>query len=183
MRSAFLSAMDGWLKQNNKYNKNEAKITWPDVQETPDLCLQQLLHPDLLREPDEKGGEQPLYPGGHDGVFAGKSCRSSCWRIPRRWREAARQDPGEQAQPGGRGRRPGWSIKSKSLAGSVDIANRVQKFVDCRTKEVARRELYIVEGGLRPGLGEAGPGRGVSGDHARPGQDPQLPEGRLRQDF
>ena len=35
------------------------------------------------------------------------------------------------------------SIKSKSLAGSVDIANRVQKFVDCRTKEVARRELYI----------------------------------------
>ena len=34
MRSAFLSAMDGWLKQNNKYNKNEAKITWPDVQET-----------------------------------------------------------------------------------------------------------------------------------------------------
>ena len=38
------------------------------------------------------------------------------------------------------------SIKSKSLAGSVDIANRVQKFVDCRTKEVARRDLYIVEG-------------------------------------
>ena len=38
------------------------------------------------------------------------------------------------------------SIKSKSLAGSVDIANRVQKFVDCRTKDVSRRELYIVEG-------------------------------------
>ena len=38
------------------------------------------------------------------------------------------------------------TIKSKSLAGSVDIANRVQKFVDCRTKDVARRELYIVEG-------------------------------------
>jgi len=28
----------------------------------------------------------------------------------------------------------------------VDIANRVQKFVDCRTKDVDRRELYIVEG-------------------------------------
>ena len=34
MRSAFLSAMDGWLKQNGKYTKNEGKITWPDVQET-----------------------------------------------------------------------------------------------------------------------------------------------------
>ena len=34
----------------------------------------------------------------------------------------------------------------KKLSGSVDIANRVQKFVDCRTKDVSRRELYIVEG-------------------------------------
>ena len=38
------------------------------------------------------------------------------------------------------------TIKSKSLAGSVDLANRVHKFVDCRTKDVKRRELYIVEG-------------------------------------
>ena len=34
----------------------------------------------------------------------------------------------------------------KKLSGSVDIANRVQKFVDCRTKDASRRELYIVEG-------------------------------------
>ena len=34
----------------------------------------------------------------------------------------------------------------KKLTGSMDISNRVQKFVDCRTKDVSRRELYIVEG-------------------------------------
>ena len=34
----------------------------------------------------------------------------------------------------------------KKLSGSIDIANRVQKFVDCRTKDVSRREIYIVEG-------------------------------------
>ena len=34
----------------------------------------------------------------------------------------------------------------KKLSGSIDIANRVQKFVDCRTKDTERRELYIVEG-------------------------------------
>ena len=34
----------------------------------------------------------------------------------------------------------------KKLTGSLDIANRVQKFVDCRTKDLSRRELYIVEG-------------------------------------
>ena len=34
----------------------------------------------------------------------------------------------------------------KKLAGTIDLANRVQKFVDCRTKDTARREIYIVEG-------------------------------------
>ena len=36
--------------------------------------------------------------------------------------------------------------QKKQLTGKIDIANRVQKFVDCRTKDVARREIYIVEG-------------------------------------
>lgn len=34
----------------------------------------------------------------------------------------------------------------KKLTGNLDISNRVQKFVDCRTKDVSRREIYIVEG-------------------------------------
>ena len=34
----------------------------------------------------------------------------------------------------------------KKLSEKIDIANRVQKFVDCRTKDVDRREIYIVEG-------------------------------------
>lgn len=34
----------------------------------------------------------------------------------------------------------------KNLTANVDMANRVQKFVDCRSKDVSRRELFIVEG-------------------------------------
>ena len=34
----------------------------------------------------------------------------------------------------------------KKLTGSLDINNRVEKFVNCRTKDVSRREIYIVEG-------------------------------------
>ncbi len=34
----------------------------------------------------------------------------------------------------------------KKLSGTLDNANRVQKFVDCRSKDTERRELYIVEG-------------------------------------
>ena len=37
------------------------------------------------------------------------------------------------------------TIKTR-LTGSMDISNRVQKFVDCRSKDVEKRELYIVEG-------------------------------------
>jgi DNA gyrase subunit B len=34
----------------------------------------------------------------------------------------------------------------KKLTGSIDLNNRVEKFVNCRTKELAKREIYIVEG-------------------------------------
>jgi DNA gyrase subunit B len=34
----------------------------------------------------------------------------------------------------------------KNLSVKVDIANRVQKFVDCRSRDTDKRELYIVEG-------------------------------------
>ena len=59
----------------------------------------------------------------------------------------------------------------KKLTASNDLTNRVQKFVDCRTKEVSRRELYIVEGDSRCG---------VSGHYAGAGEDFELPEGGLQ---
>ena len=37
------------------------------------------------------------------------------------------------------------SIKKK-LTGGLDFSNRAEKFVNCRTKDITRRELYIVEG-------------------------------------
>ncbi len=35
---------------------------------------------------------------------------------------------------------------AKKLSGTIDVSNRVEKFVDCRTKDVSKREIYIVEG-------------------------------------
>ena len=98
MRSAFVSAIDAYLRQQGKYQKAESKITWNDIQD----CL----------------------------VFdAGKIAEQVL--INKRSRESA-----EKAR---------LNIKKK-LSGNVDISNRVQKFVDCRTKDTERRELYIVEG-------------------------------------
>ena len=63
----------------------------------------------------------------------------------------------------------------KKLGGVVDISNRVKKFVDCRTKDVNKRELYIVEGDSALGSCKW-EGRRIPGDHARKGQDIELPQ-------
>jgi DNA gyrase subunit B len=34
----------------------------------------------------------------------------------------------------------------KTLSSKIDVTNRVKKFVDCRTKDTSRREVYILEG-------------------------------------
>ena len=144
MRSAFLSAMDGWLKQNNKYNKNEAKITWPDVQETLIFVSNNFSTQTSYENQTKKAVNNRFIQEGMT-EFLREKLQIFLLENPQAVEEAARQilvskrsrEAGEKAR---------LSIKSKSLAGSVDIANRVQKFVDCRTKEVARRELYIVEG-------------------------------------
>ena len=74
--------------------------------------------------------------------------------INKRSREKRGEDPAEH---------------QKEALRHMDIANRVQKFVDCRTKDVLSRELYIVEGDS-PWAASSWPGRGVPGHHARRGK-------------
>ena len=46
VRSAFVSAVDSYLKQQNKYNKNESRLTFQDIQGLPGAGEQRFLHPD-----------------------------------------------------------------------------------------------------------------------------------------
>ena len=143
MRSAFVSAIDGWLKRNGKYTKNESKISWADIQDALVLVsnnfstqtsyenqtkksitnrfVQEAMADFLKSQFEVYFIENPM-----DAEKIGAQVL-----INKRSREKA-----EQTRQG---------IKKK-LSGSLDISNRVQKFVDCRTKDVDRRELYIVEG-------------------------------------
>ena len=143
MRSAFVSAIDGWLKRNGKYTKNESKISWADIQDALVLVsnnfstqtsyenqtkksitnrfVQETMTDFLKSQFEVYFIENPM-----DAEKIGAQVL-----INKRSREKA-----EQTRQG---------IKKK-LSGSLDISNRVQKFVDCRTKDVDRRELYIVEG-------------------------------------
>ncbi len=61
-----------------------------------------------------------------------------------------------------------------TLQSKMDMTNRIQKFVDCRSKDISEREVFIVEGDLCIGCLQAGPGRPVPGGDPCARQDPQL---------
>lgn len=142
-KSAFVFALDKYLKNNNKYNKNESRIQFSDIADCLVLVINsqststsyenqtkkainnefiQTAMNDFLRQNlDIYFTENPL----EAERFAAQVL------VNKRSRESADATR--------------LNIKKK-LTGTIDIANRVEKFVNCRTKDVSIRELYIVEG-------------------------------------
>ena len=143
MKSAFVSAIDSYLKQQGKYQKNEAKITFNDIQ-------------DALVLVSNNFSTQTSYENQTKKAINNKFVQEAMTDFLRSQLEVYfienpfdAQKIAEQVLINKRSRetaeRTRLNIKKK-LTGSMDISNRVQKFVDCRTKDVSKRELYIVEG-------------------------------------
>ena len=143
MRSAFVSAIDSWLKQQNKYTKNESKITFPDIQ-------------DALVLVSNNFSTQTSYENQTKKAINNKFVQEAMTDFLRAQLEVYfienpldAQKIGEQVLINKRARENAEKTRlnlKKKLTGTMDLANRVQKFVDCRTKDVTKRELYIVEG-------------------------------------
>ena len=143
MRSAFVSAIDAYLRQQGKYQKAESKITWNDIQDclvfvSNNFSTQTSYENQTKKAINNKFVQEAMtdFLKSQMEVYfienpfdAGKIAEQVL--INKRSRESA-----EKAR---------LNIKKK-LSGNVDISNRGQKFVDCRTKDTERRELYIVEG-------------------------------------
>lgn len=142
-RSAFTSAIDSYAKQQGKYTKNESSVKWQDVQDCLILVtncfstqtsyenqtkkainnrfIQQAMTEFLKSQLEVYFIEnKPEADKIADQVLINKRSREHA--------EKARQN-----------------IKN-NLQQKIDMANRVQKFIDCRSKDVTRREVYIVEG-------------------------------------
>ena len=143
MKSAFVSAIDAYLKQQGKYQKNEAKITFNDVQ-------------DALVLVSNNFSTQTSYENQTKKAINNKFVQEAMTDFLRAQLEVYfienpfdAQKIAEQVLVNKRSRetaeRTRLNIKKK-LTGSMDISNRVQKFVPCRTKDIERSELYIVEG-------------------------------------
>ena len=143
MKSAFVSAIDAYLKQQNKYTKNESKITFPDIQ-------------DALVLVSNNFSTQTSYENQTKKAINNKFVQEAMTDFLRSQLEVYfienpldAQKIGEQVLINKRARENAEKTRlniKKKLTGNMDLSNRVQKFVDCRTKDVSKRELYIVEG-------------------------------------
>lgn len=65
-----MSALDSYLKKQGKYNKNESKVTFGDVQDSLILVSNNFSTSTSYENQTKKIHHQPLRSGGHDRVFA-----------------------------------------------------------------------------------------------------------------
>ena len=143
VRNAFVYAIDAYIKSVGKYTKNESKITFQDVADCLVLVTNCFSTQTSYENQTKKAITNKFVQEAMVEFFRANlqvyfiENKAEADRIVdqvlvnKRSRESA-----EKAR---------LSIKKK-LSGNLDISNRVQKFVDCRTKDRDKRELYIVEG-------------------------------------
>ena len=143
VKLAFVYMIDGYIKNAGKYQKGESKITFADVEDCLVLVSSSFSTQTSYENQTKKAiTNKFIYEAMND--FLRHQMEVYFLENPD---EAARI--AEQVLINKRSRenaeRTRGNLKKK-LAGTVDMSNRVQKFVDCRTKDVSRREIYIVEG-------------------------------------
>lgn len=143
LRTAFVYSLDKYMNANGKYQKGEAKINFNDIAG----CLVYVSNSFSTIASFENQTKKSIsntfiqssmteYLKNQLFIYLTENPKDAeifvnCVLVNRRSREAAE--------------RAGKVAKVK-LNTAVDSSNRVEKFVNCRTKDATRRELYIVEG-------------------------------------
>ena len=143
VRSAFVSAIDSYIKQIGKYQKSESKISFQDVSDSLILVTNCF-------------STYTSYENQTKKAITNKFIQDSMTEFLKEGLEvyfienkAEADKIAEQILINKRSREQAEKARlniKKKLSGNIDVSNRVQKFVDCRTKDTDRRELYIVEG-------------------------------------
>ena len=142
-RSAFTSAIDAYIKQQGKYTKNETPIKWQDVQDCLVLVTNCFSTQTSYENQTKKAINNKFI---QQAMTAFIKERMETYLIENK---AAADKIMEQVLINKRSRenaeKTRQSIKT-NLQQKTDLSNRVQKFIDCRSKDKDRREVYIVEG-------------------------------------
>ena len=143
VRTAFVYQINKYLKDKNLYKKGESAISFQDVQ-------------DCLVYVSSSFSTRTSYENQTKKAITNKFVSQAMTDFLKHYLEVYFLEKPEEAQKicqqvlvnkqsREHAEKTRQSIK-KTLSTQIDLANRVQKFVDCRTKDASRRELYIVEG-------------------------------------
>ena len=143
VKSAFVAQIDAYLKQNNRYLKNESKISFQDVE-------------DCLVLVSSSFSTQTSYENQTKKAITNKFIATAMTDFLRHNLEVYFIENPEEAKKIAdqvlinkhsreKAERTRLDLK-KTLATSNDVMARVEKFVDCRSKDKEKREIYIVEG-------------------------------------
>ncbi len=143
VKLAFTNQIHNYLKNNNKYLKNEKQITFADIE-------------DCLVLVSSSFSTQTSYANQTKKAITNKFIKECMTDFLKRNIETYFiENPdeairiAEQVLVNKRSRESAEKSRlniKKKLSGTIDLSNQVQKFVDCRSKDLSKRELYIVEG-------------------------------------
>ena len=143
VKSAFVFAIDKYIKSNNLYKKDEKKIVYSDIEDSLIMVINSFSTQTSYENQTKKAITNKFIQEAMTDFLkerlevyfienkADADKIASQILINKRSRETAEKTR--------------INIKKK-LTGSLDMNNRVEKFVNCRSKDVTKREIYIVEG-------------------------------------
>ena len=143
VRNAFVYMIDNYLKANNKYTKNESKVKFDDIQDCLVLCISSFssvtsYENQTKKAITNKGIQEAMTEFLRHSLviyFIENPLEAEKIAAQVLINKRSREDA-EKTR---------LNIKKK-LTGNIDITNRIAKFVDCRSKDVNEREVFIVEG-------------------------------------
>ncbi len=142
-KTAFVYAIDQYIRQNNKYQKNESKITFNDISDCLILVISSFSTLASYEHQTKKAVTNPFI---KEALTDFLKSNLEVYFIENK---AEADKIADRVLLNKRSRETAEHTRvnlKKKMSSSLDVTNKVKKFIDCRTKDVARRELFIVEG-------------------------------------
>ena len=143
VKRAFVSQLDSFIKSANKYQKNETKVKFDDIEESLVLVSSSFSTLSSYENQTKKAVTNKFIAEAMTD-FLKHQLEVYFVENPEEANKIA-----DQVLINKRSREAAERTRlnvTRKFTGTVDLLNSVQKFVDCRTKDVSRREIYIVEG-------------------------------------
>lgn len=143
VRTAFVSVFDKEIKNRNKYNKGESKINFSDIEDSLILICNSFSTETSYANQTKKAINNKFI---QDFLTALIKEKLEIWFIENKSdgdKAIAQVLANKRSRESAEKQR--LTVKKK-LMGNIDINNRVKKFVDCRSRDKNKRELFIVEG-------------------------------------